>query len=587
MTLTSTGAEVVKPEPVAPPAAGDQGGRGAGRWWRRRTDLLIAAAYLLGAGYAMWRLLGRPGVRITVGGPLEQSFSEWMLQHGVDVVTRFDSPFFSDRINVPDGVNIMASHGFPGLSVPLAPLTLLIGPSRTYAVVATLCLAGTAFAWYFVLSRHLVSSRPAAVVAGAFGGFAPAMIAHAQGDLGRAAQFLVPFLIWRVVKLRESGHAVRNGAVLGLLAAWQALIDQEILFLLGLGWLVFLATYAVQRRGEVRAYLPHVLRGLAVAAAVWIALLGYPMWLQFLGAHHGRGPAHSSTGADAFSYFAFATPSLATWPVGGLQYARRITEQNGFYGLPLMMLLIGAPWVLRTALVRALAATGAVLAVLSLGGEVFLQDKSTHVPGPWRLIGELPVLKTIPPLDVALAVLPAAVLVLALAGDWGARLIESLRVEGEPVRLARLAWYVLLAAALIPVAPAPIDVVDGPPPPAFLAQETWRTYVPAGRTALAIPPQWTESSRVHGIVEITFPDRGPRGEFGDLLSRIGRTGKPPQIIEADRRAARDEIVRKRIAVVALLPQHNGDLVRNAINSLLGVQSTWVDGVWLWDLRMVS
>ena len=53
----------------------------------------------------------------------------------------------------------------------------------TVAVLLTVGLAGTAAAWYWVLSRHLVTSRVAAWIGGLWCGFCPAMVAHANGHV--------------------------------------------------------------------------------------------------------------------------------------------------------------------------------------------------------------------------------------------------------------------------------------------------------------------------------------------------------------------------------------------------------------------
>jgi hypothetical protein len=68
-----------------------------------------------------------------------------------------------------------------GISMPLAPLTLIFGPTPTYAIGLTLGLAGTAIAWYWTFSRHVltgvsVRTKCAAAIGGGFCGFAPAMI---------------------------------------------------------------------------------------------------------------------------------------------------------------------------------------------------------------------------------------------------------------------------------------------------------------------------------------------------------------------------------------------------------------------------
>ena len=80
----------------------------------------------------------------------------------------------TDRLNAPDGVNLMANTTLIVLGVLLAPVTLLFGAPVTFALLVALNLAGTALAWYLLFARTLGARRLAAAVGAAFCGFAPA-----------------------------------------------------------------------------------------------------------------------------------------------------------------------------------------------------------------------------------------------------------------------------------------------------------------------------------------------------------------------------------------------------------------------------
>ena len=116
------------------------------------------------------------------------------------------------------------------------------------------------------------------------------MIAHANGHPNIIAQFLVPFIAWRVIRLREPGRAVRNGFALGLLVIAQVFINEEILFIdaLTLGMAILLAYLAVAHRRTVRAQIAPFL-GARRRGAGRRALLAYPLWHQFFGpaSYHG------------------------------------------------------------------------------------------------------------------------------------------------------------------------------------------------------------------------------------------------------------------------------------------------------------
>src|SRR4029453_9166231 len=88
-------------------------------------------------------------------------------------------PFFSDRMNYPDGVNMMANTSVLAVSLPMTPVTLLWGPHVAFNVFLTLALALTGISWYLVLSRQFLSSRVAAWIGAFFAPFAPSIISHA------------------------------------------------------------------------------------------------------------------------------------------------------------------------------------------------------------------------------------------------------------------------------------------------------------------------------------------------------------------------------------------------------------------------
>jgi hypothetical protein len=589
MTLTDAVAEA---EAATRPVSGAEGpDRPVRRWLReRRIDLFVALGYLAIACFTMKHLLLEGTDQIAEGNPRGQSFGELMLLHGAHVVTRGQWPFLAGGVNFPDGVNPLAVHGFLGLSVPLTPLTLWLGPTRTYAIAATVCLVATAYAWYHVLRKGFGRTRLAALVGGAFAGLGPAIVAHTQGDLGRTALFLVPFLIWWTLRLREPGRAWRNGVLLGLLATWQFFIDEEVLFLAVLGWLVFLVAYRFQHRAELRQAAPAFLRGLGVAVLTWAVLVAYPLWTQFTAPRWRPNTAFAIPHqADFFSFFAFASPSLGTWPVGRVHYAAMATEQNAFYGWPLVLLLIGALFVLRDTVVRALAGAGFVLALLSLGSRITLKGRYVHVPGPWRLFHHIPGLRAIQPVDLALAVVPFAVLVLALLVQRGSELVAELH-RTRPEVPARIAWYGMLTAALVPLAPAPVHSLSAPLP-RFVTDGTWRSYVPAGTSMVTVPAGSIGSTSFRWGVATDLELSFAGAVLGDAVTMASGTAKPQNVPDRQRAAVLADLRHGRVAAVVLIqrPPEEAkveDAMRKTTSNLLGFYPQWVDGVWLWDLRAV-
>ncbi|MBO0867572.1 MAG: hypothetical protein J2P15_03320, partial [Micromonosporaceae bacterium] len=115
----------------------------------RRADIAAAALFLLLAVWVTGHLWRDPTHRVARVNPGDNTLFDWMLAHGARVVAQGQSPFFSQAMNAPTGVNLIANTSVPGLSIPLAPVTLLFGPGVSFVVLLTLALSLTAFGWYY------------------------------------------------------------------------------------------------------------------------------------------------------------------------------------------------------------------------------------------------------------------------------------------------------------------------------------------------------------------------------------------------------------------------------------------------------
>lgn len=179
---------------------------------RRRPDLVAVFVLLAGALWVTARGWRDVHGRVLGAQPADQDFNEWMLAHAAHAVANLENPFFTTLQNAPDGVNLMTNVGIQLPGILLAPVTLLGGASLSYLVLMTLNLAGTGFAWYWVLSRHVVGNRAAALVGAACCAFAPALISHSNGHPHVTAQWLVPLIVWRVARLTRGGRRCATGS---------------------------------------------------------------------------------------------------------------------------------------------------------------------------------------------------------------------------------------------------------------------------------------------------------------------------------------------------------------------------------------
>ena len=196
-----------EPPPRPGPAAGRDEPPAVGRPVPlRRSDLWAPLAYLLLAGWVLAGLVANVRTGYLSQGVQDQQAFEWYFGAAAHNLTSLSNPLFSDLQNFPAGVNLMANAAVLGLGIPLAPLTLLAGPQVTFLVVELLGLALTASAWFWLFRRHLAVHPLAAAIGAGFVGFAPGMVSHANGHPNFVAQFLVPVIVDRVLRLAQ-GHA--------------------------------------------------------------------------------------------------------------------------------------------------------------------------------------------------------------------------------------------------------------------------------------------------------------------------------------------------------------------------------------------
>jgi hypothetical protein len=584
-------------ETATSPAAASRPALRRPRW----VDVAVPLGYLVLAGFVLGRLWADPAGRVLTSNEDDHGVFLAFVAHGERVMFHGAHPLLAGQLNVPDGVNMMANTSILALTLPLAPVTHWFGAAVTVVLLLTLGLAGTAAAWYAMLARHVVRSRAAAAVGGLWCGFAPTMVSHANGHINFVSQFVVPFLVWRALRLREPGRAVRNGAALGALIVLQVFINEEILLFTALGLGVFVLAHAAWDRAAARAAWRPMLAGLAVAAGVSAVPLAYPLWFQFFGPGHYRGlpfsPGEFVT--DLLAHGAYARRSIA----GNEAIAQRLsfsaTEDNAFFGLPLLIVLAVAGVLLwRSVAARATIVVGLVFVVFGLGPNLHVAGRNTGIPLPFWLVRHVPILDLVTVTRFTMIAAAVVGVVLALA-------LDRMRAVGSA--RARLAFGAAVTAALLPVTPTPLPVRDAAPLPAFVADGLWRQYVPAGRAVVPVPlPEVTSgrsTMRWIGLTNLAFPVprtyfMGPRrppadltGNWSaparptaDLLNWATNTGRMPYIGPQQRAEARADLVFWRAAVVVLGEHPAEEVLRRTVTDLLGRQPQRVGDVWLWDVR---
>jgi hypothetical protein len=567
------------------------------RWRRWLPDILAVLLYLGLAFVVTAGLWLSGGSAATADNTRDHAQFLFFFEHAAHAVVNLHSPFFTTLMGAPYGVNLMANTAFLGLAVPLIPVTLTLGPGISYALALTIGLAGTALAWYVVLLRHVTSNRAVAAVIGAFCGFFPGIVGHGNGHPNISAQFMLPLIVSAVARLGSAPRPVRSGVILGLMAAYQVFLNEELLLFTVAACVVMVLTYAVSRPADARAKARPFLRGLAVAIGVTVVLTAYPLWVQFFGPQHYRGPFAWAQfyGADLGIYTAYGTNPVAGRLGAGSPLNDDPGETNAFIGLPLVLLaMVIAALLWRVLVVRVAAVIAAVFLLLSLGNTIIVNGYDTGVAGPWRLLSYLPLLDSVITIRLALVVVPAIGVIIAAGLD---RLLADVR--GVP---RALVWGVT-AALLLPLVPTPLRVTQPEGLPAFITAGTWREYLDGG-TLVPVPPDPYSEPTLRALVTTNLETRFVDGYFlgptspenplarygppdrptGLLLTEVAVTGVAPDVDPDLQATALEDIRFWEADALILAPQEHFEVLRRTVSALIDREGEPRDGVWVWDVR---
>jgi hypothetical protein len=490
-----------------------------------RAQWLILCCYLLGAVALTWRLWADPASRAQVGDREDVDQFAFFVRYAATAVAHGHLPaLVTTALNAPRGINMMWNTSFLLPGIVLSPVTLLAGPQVTLTIVLTLGFAGSAASLFWVLRWWGASVWPAAL-GGALYGFSPAVLDAGIGHYNFAFAVTPPLMIDALMRLVTGrGRPVRVGVWLGLLAAAQLFIGEEMLADTAVAGAVLVAALAATHRHLVAERTLAVASGLGTAAGVALVICGYPLWVQFHGplAQHGN-PWASSDFTSHLSGFVtppatllFHTQASPTVASSGPSY---LPEYLAYLGWPLLVVLVAAAvryW--RDPKVRVTALTWVVLELLSLGG----QNRTFHrivYPGgllPWHWLQALPIVGSILPDRFAILADGAAAAVLAFALD--------LTRSAAPDKAAwpRRNWpFAVAVLALLPLLPLPMQAGPTSPVPAGWLPAFARLHLAADAPVLVVPVPY---SHLTGPMRWQADTGEPRSLIGGWFVGPGRNG---------------------------------------------------------------
>jgi hypothetical protein len=421
------------------------------------------------------------------------------------------------------------------------------------------------------------------------------------------ARFLVPVIVWRFVRLAE-GRPLRRGPIFGAVLAYQAFINPETLLYTTISVMVFAAAYAALRPREARAIAPKMISGLAMGGLTALLLLATPVWYQFFGPQDNGAPPQDAQPfhADVLDYVGWPVTSSLVDPEA---VGRWTTQVYPVLGLPVVLVLLVFGWRLRrNPLFGATVAVLAACTLFSLGTVISLrhvQDVATYTddgfPGPWRLIGRLPVFQWVVPERWGMMAAAAAGVCIAFILD------HALKQWRQGVRVVPGLAAALTLAALATLKPDPFPTMPVAPVPHFVTAGTWRQFVAPGGSLVPVPAAWdSECSGLRWAAaangDIAIPGGyflgsavGGKGTtFGvpdrwttTMLKKVAFTGTTWDTQPGDREKLLQDLRYWRASVIVLRPgQRNAAALRTTLESFLG-PATEIDDVWLWDVRPLT
>jgi hypothetical protein len=517
------------------------------------------------------------------------------LAHGLD-------PFFTTQIGAPAGVNLMWNPSMPLLGILGWLPARLGGPIFAFNVLVVLGISLSGLtAWLAI--RRWTGDGFGPVVGGAVYAFSPYVVSHAALHLNLATAWVPPLLVLVIDDLlvTRGRPPWQSGLALGVLGVTQLLISEELLATSVIAAAVFVGVLAITRLGQIRARL---LPALAVAAATFLALAGWPLAVQFFGPQRVSARVQNPTtfSTDLLN-LVLPTPYQLIAPAAATRASQDFSgfyhEATAYLGAPLLVLLVVATvrlWGDRR--IRVAALTGAVMLVLSLGPWLHIGAKALPVPLPWLVLEKLPLLKHVLPVRFTLFVWLAVAVIVAIV------IARARRLTPRPAA----AWLLAVAASLILLIPAPLARTPFVTPAFF---RNWASHGIGSDETVLVAPYFVNGSEAAPMVwAAQTGDRLRMPEaYAYLPQPNGKTYSGPaqsqltftMFVIQQRGAwlvARGEI-RAQIAAdleaagvrhVIVGPAQHWQQSIAFFTDLFGRQPEWVEGVALWrdiDVRKVA
>jgi hypothetical protein len=524
-------------------------------------------------------------------------------------VARLQSPFFSNLVNAPHGINIMwQPNVMPAVGLAVSPIEALVGPMTTYNLVITMAVALSGFGAYLAL-RRWVGGTIGPIIGGLVFGFSPVETAHSLGHAQITFAIVLPLVLVVTTDILVSQRARwwTSGLALGALLAVELLVGEEMFAGVLLTAAVLTLVIAARFWRQIGSHLRHALAAASTAALTFAALDAWPLYVQFAGPERIKGSVHQTsiyaTNLAGYVIPAPETTELSTsWTVhSALAWFGHLgfSEANAYLGLPLILLvLVTVVWLRHSPLIQIAAVTTLVMAVLSLGTELHVAGRTYDIWLPWRVLHALPLVSSLQSNRLAMFVDLGVATIVAEALR---RTIAMVRGIGAR-RIGAVFALVGIGLALVPLLPTLHYPDYVPKIPAFFTTHDVDA-IPSGSTVLLVPfPRgsrgddadmiWQAEADlrfkiVGGGIYVPGADGkgatfgGPATSLTVVLGLTEHHGSAPAQTSRLLLAERRNLVSWKVDDVVIGPMQNEEKAVSVMDRVLGERSVVVGGVHLW------